>query len=66
MNMFFINDWQINLDDVTTGTSTVAWGEMTKKETKKRRNEESATNTTKDNSLPVCNIFEENNSSEGL
>ena len=35
--MFFINDWQINLDDVTTGTSTVAWGEMTKKETKKRR-----------------------------
>ena len=61
--MFFINDVQINLDGVTTGTSTVAWGEMTKK---KQRNEESPKNTTKDNSPPVCNIFEENNSSEGL
>ena len=62
MNMFSINDFQINLDDVTTGTSTDARGEMTKK---KQRNEESPTNTTKDNSLPVCNVFE-NNSSEGL
>ena len=31
MNMFFINDFQINLDDVTAGTSTDAQGEMTKK-----------------------------------
>ena len=61
--MFFINDFPINLDDVTTGTSTDAQGEMTKK---KQRNEESPTNTTKDNSLPVCNVFEENNSSDGL
>ena len=61
--MVFINDFQINLDDVTAGTSTDAQGEMTKK---KQRNEESPTNTTKDNSPPVCNVFEENNLSEGL
>ena len=40
MNMFFVNDFQINLDDVTTGTSTDAQGEMMKK---KQRNEESPT-----------------------
>ena len=61
MNMFFIYDLQVNLDDVTTGRSTVVQGDMTKKP---QRNKESPTNTAIDNSPPVCNVSEENNSSE--
>ena len=59
MNMFFMicrSTWS-----VTTGRSTVAHDEMTKK---KQRNEDSPTNTTIDNSPPVCNVSEGKNSSE--